>query len=483
MALSALYLDTSMKYFHFALLFLWTSFTVVDAQPNRFGPGRGLPLGQENALNRGTLPDMNAFTEDGEPIKVRELVDGKYTVLSAGCLTCPQFHQGYSQVEAMYADYASKGVQFFYFYKSLRHPELNGYVQAQNMTERFLQLKEAKNKLGTKVPWIADTLDDSMRIGLKSGPNSLYLISPEGEIVASSNRIEGNNFRQVLDKLVGPVENPTSIRDLDLPRVARQRNNSNEDTQLGVHRPEGLTIVSISPSKPEETYYVKLRAEADRDLLRTGTGRLFLGFYPDPIHDAHWNNLVDPMKYVLELPEGVTATPMEATAVKGPGESDVQPRQFWVDIEGAKPSDEIELALHYYGCTPDMCMAMTHEYTIRLEDENRGSRTFGMNRGPRDGGERAGRGGRQRGRPPGGQRDPAGRQGRGPGGDRFVQMDSNRDGEITFEDILAMEKQRRGDDFSEERAQRMFDHFDKDQDGVISRSESQQSPPGRGSRN
>lgn len=351
----------------------------VIAQPAR-GPRGG---GGTEALNSGPLPDVNAFTADGEPVKVRELTAGKYTVLSGGCLTCPQFHQGYAEVEAMNADFAPKGVQFFYFYKSLRHPELDGYVQAQNMTERFLQLEEARTKLGTQITWIADTLDDSMRIGLRAGANSLYLISPDGEILAASDRIEGNNFRELLNQLVAKVEHPTRPKDLDLPRIKRPSNQKNQDTAIRVHRPAGLIIVTTTPAKPEDIYYVKLRAEADRDLLETGTGRLFLGFYPDPIHDAHWNNLVDPMKYVLDVPEGITATPTEATAKLGPGDTDTEPRQFWVDITGAIPYDEIGLTLHYYGCTPDMCMALTHEYTVLLEDENRGSRTFGMNRGPR----------------------------------------------------------------------------------------------------
>lgn len=367
-----------MRLFFILVIGITVSASVI-AQPARN------PLGGSgtNVLSSGPLPDLNAFIAEGEPLKVRDLVAGKYTVLSAGCLTCPQFHQGYREVEAMQVDYASKGVQFFYFYKSLRHPELNGYVQAQNMTERFLQLEEARAKLGTKVTWIADTLNDSMRVGLGAGPNSLYLISPDGEIIAASDRIEGNNFRRILDRLVGEVEHPTRPSELGLPRVARQPNQINEDTDIRVRRPPGLIIVETTPANPDDTYYVKLRAEADRDLLATGTGRLFLGFYPDPIHDAHWNNLVEPMKFVLTVPDGITATPTEATAARGPGDSDTQPRQFWVDIDGAIPYDELGLTLHYYGCTPDMCMALTHEYTVLLEDENRGSRTFGMNRGPR----------------------------------------------------------------------------------------------------
>ena len=148
---------------------------------------------------------MDAYTAEGEAIKVREMIDGKYTVLSAGCLTCPQFHNGYPHVEAMAADYCPKGVQFFYCYKNLRHPELEGFVQAQNMKERLLQLKKAREKLGIMITWIADTIKDSMQTALKSGPNSLFLISPDGEIVAGSDRIDGNNIREVLAERVGSV--------------------------------------------------------------------------------------------------------------------------------------------------------------------------------------------------------------------------------------------------------------------------------------
>ncbi len=105
--------------------------------------------------------------------------------------------------------------------------------------------------------------------------------------------------------------------------------------------------------------------------------------------------------------------PAEAVAKEGPGYEDKLPRQFWVDVDGAEPGQALELALHYYGCTPDFCVAMSHEYTIRLEDENRGSRTFGMNPRPRGAGGRAGPGGRAGGQRPGGPRGGGPGQGRG----------------------------------------------------------------------
>ena len=50
-------------------------------------------------------------------------------------------------------------------------------------------------------------------------------------------------------------------------------------------------------------------------------------------------------------------------------------------------------------------------------------------------------------------------------------MDANQDGEITLAEVTEGERQRRGDEFSEERVQRMFDLFDENKDGVISRQE------------
>jgi len=170
----------------FFLIFLLLSLSVLQAQVTRSGP----------------LPDAHGYTPEGEPVKLRELTKGHYTVLAAGCLTCPEFHRGYTEVELAHADYANKGVRFFYIYKSLRHPELNGYIEPQNLEERLLHLAVAREKLGTKPPWIADSMDDSIRIGLGAGANSIYIISPEGEILHGAERLRSLDLRATLAKLV-----------------------------------------------------------------------------------------------------------------------------------------------------------------------------------------------------------------------------------------------------------------------------------------
>lgn len=332
-------------------------------------------------LKSGKLPDLNAYSENGKSLQLKELCKGKYTLLSMGCLTCPEFHKAYTGIEALNVDYAPKGVQFFFVYKSLRHPELDGYVEPQNISERLLMIKEVKKRLGTKVPWIADAMDDNIRIALKASSQSIYLISPEGEIVQAWDKLNEQDIRKALSDKVGEAPTLTTTKDLGLAPIKRYEKRSNESTKITIERPEGLNILTIEPTKPEDTYYVKLRAEADSALLETGNGKLALGFFPDPILDAHWNNLTPPMKYVLKLPQGIIASPQEASAEVGSGDSDTDPRQFWVDIKGAKPSDSIELTLHYYGCTPNMCKALTHKYIISLAPELKSARTFGFNKG------------------------------------------------------------------------------------------------------
>ncbi len=453
-----------MKRLLLSFLIAISSFAILTAAtPEPRGSQSG--IGSNGLLKSGPIPDLYAFTAEGEALKIRDLIDGKFTVLSSGCLTCPEFHKSYPEIEAAHADYADKGVQFYYFYKSLRHPELQGYLQAQNMQERLLQLAEAREKLETKVPWIADTIDDSMRIGLGSNSQSVFLISPEGKVLYANGRIIRDDLRKALNKAVGKPNSATLAKDLDLPSIGRNPRLVNENSNLGVKRPEGLTILAIDPTKPEETYYVKLRAEADSALLKTGKGKLFLGFYPDPIHDSHWNNLTEPMQYSLTLPEGVKATPAQARAKKGPGDTDTLPRQFWVEIDSEERPEKIQLTLDYFGCTPDMCMALTHEYTIYLKDENRGSRTYGMNRGNRNANRNAqsgrGQGGGQRGR-------------------QTTQMDTDKDGFVSIDEMTTAARRQRGDQVDIERIKRRFQSMDTNSDGKLSPEEFEAAPRGNG---
>ncbi|MEX0321891.1 MAG: peroxiredoxin family protein [Puniceicoccaceae bacterium] len=344
----------------------------------RGGPGQ--------VFARGPFPEVQAFDEDGNAVQLPQLFKGKYTVLVTGCLTCPVFRRTYAESEAVAADYREKGVQFFYIYKTLAHPELKGYISPQNLGERLKHIEQAKKELQTSFTWLCDTMDNDVKNALRAGPNSDYLINPEGRIVYSSRWTNAQGLRSALTRAVGRSDSETTVADLNLPNLDRPPRPPREATATRVVRPNGLATLKIVPESPEDTYYVKLRAEAEPQLLKTGKGRLYLGFFPDPVLGVHWNNLVDPMQYKLSVPEGVSASPLEATARKGPGDSDTEPREFWVTFDGGELPQSIELEMNYFGCTDTMCLPFTQRYTVQMQQDMFEGWTYGFSRPERMGG-------------------------------------------------------------------------------------------------
>ena len=87
--------------------------------------GQGFPGRQGGRLARAglevgsTLPVLSVYDSTGASVALSSLLEGHYTVLVTGCLTCPVFLRTYPGVEAVHRDYASKGVQFYYLYKAL----------------------------------------------------------------------------------------------------------------------------------------------------------------------------------------------------------------------------------------------------------------------------------------------------------------------------------------------------------------------------
>lgn len=65
------------------------------------------------------------------------------------------------------------------------------------------------------------------------------------------------------------------------------------------------------------------------------------------------------------------------------------------------------------------------------------------------------------------------------GGDRFTQMDANKDGAVSFDEMAAHEKAKRGDQYNEEQLRRKFEAMDADRNGLISKDEMDRAPKGK----
>ncbi|MDP6039887.1 MAG: hypothetical protein QGG64_15145 [Candidatus Latescibacteria bacterium] len=286
-------------------------------------------------------------------------------------------------------DYAPKGVKFYYMYKALAHPELDGYVNPFTLKERLMHVKEAQRTLGSKITWLCDGMDNDAKHALGNRPNSEFVIDPDGVIVRARMWSDPNQLRADLEEFVGTVEKPTRVEDLDMktaspPKVAA----------LGVvprvSMPGGMRAVKIEPKMGETPFYAKLRAEVTQDVLRSGSGTMYLGFHLDPLYHVHWNNLAEPIRFELKAPEGMTVTPSVGIGPEVDVESDIDPREFLVEMSNASFDVPMELSVYYFACNDEAgwCIPVTQTYAIRLEVDRDGGQArrsggngFGRQRG------------------------------------------------------------------------------------------------------
>ena len=286
-------------------------------------------------------------------------------------------------METIYEDYSPKGVKFYYLYKALAHPEYNGYVQPFTLEERLMHVKEAQRTLGSKFTWICDAMSNDVKHALGNAPNSEFVLDPSGAIVRMRRWSNPKQLRKDLEELVGPVAKPTQISDLNM-KTAPPPQVAPSDIVPRIEVPGRMQPVKIEPKMGKTPFYAKLRVEVEEQVLRTGKGKMYLGFRMDPIYHVHWNNLADPIRYELKPSKGTTVSPASGEGPKVKEASDIDPREFLVEIENGKSSQPIELTARYFACNDEegWCVPVTQQYTIHLARDPDGGGAFGRSFGP-----------------------------------------------------------------------------------------------------
>ena len=275
----------------------------------------------------------------------------------------------------MHRDYGPKGVKFFFIYKTLAHPELTGgYVQPFTLSERLAHARQADRQLGATIPWLVDPMDNSLKHALGDRANSEFVIDPTGKVVRKRAWSDPAQLRRDLEKLVGPVARPTREADIKLNLQPPLPAPADRGVVPRLQRPRMQPIVMEPRIDPKgKPFFAKLRPEGDADLVRLGRGKLYLGFHLDPFHAAHWNNLTPPLKFKLDLPEGVQVTQTTGQAERVPFAADADPREFLVDVEAWPDDQPIWLTVTYAACIEDGCHAVKQEYVLyRRPDRDSG---------------------------------------------------------------------------------------------------------------
>ena len=272
-------------------------------------------------------------------------------------------------LETIKIDYEPKGVKFFYIYKPLAHPEFNNYISPFNIEERLMHVQEAKRRLGSSITWLADTMDNAYHEAMGRSPNSELVVDPNGIVVARRAWSRPNELRADLERLIGPVEKPTKISDLDLPTQPPMTTVA-KGIVPRVEMPEGAWPMEIEPilDSSRLPFYTKLRAEGTPDLYSTGKGTMYVGFHLDPLYRVHWNNDAPPLQFNITTPDGVTVTPASMTGPDPEEPADADPREFLLEVDAGKPNETLGLSVKYYACDDDLtfCVPVQQEYKIQL---------------------------------------------------------------------------------------------------------------------
>jgi hypothetical protein len=296
-----------------------------------------------------------------------------------------------------------------------------------------MHIAEAKKTLGSTIPWICDSMENDLKHGLGDRPNSEFLIDPAGKIVKIRGWSSPIDLRNDLEELVGKIDNPTKVSDLNL-KIETTPKPAASGVVPRLKAPGGLQAVQVTPQEGKHPYYVKLRVEVDQDVLRGRTGQMYLGFHLDPIYHVHWNNLAKPVSYSIKPAKGGSASPAKADGPKVKAEADIDPREFLVEFDPGDTREQFEVTVNYFACNDEagFCVPVTQVYKVSLSRD----RDAGNPRRPSGGGRQ--RGGQRPGAT--GGTAPGQQQGRpsGRGGftaDRLFTRDANKDGKISIDEL------------------------------------------------
>jgi len=256
-----------------------------------------------------------------------------------------------------------------------------------------MHVTEAKKKLGSRFTWLCDTMANDVKHALGDASNSEFIIGPDGKFVKVRRWSRPEELRADLEELVHEVENPTSIADIGMKRLEPPKT-APKGIVARLQLPGRMTSIKVQPSTDlslsalplvgGEPLYVKLRAEVDSQYFQEGEGKLYLGFFLDPLYEVHWNNQVAPVIYEIEATDGVEITPLVGNGPKVEEKADADPREFLLEISG-ESQDPIKLTVKYFACddAETFCKPVTQHYLVTLQRDRDGGSRRGGGRSPR----------------------------------------------------------------------------------------------------
>lgn len=328
------------------------------------------------------LPSTSVFDSENNEHTLRELAGAnKLAVFVLGELTDPDFIENYRDIEAIARDFAPIDVRFFYLYRYLSHPENNGYLQPFHQHERARQVQLVKELLKTKTPWLYDAMDNQSASELSpDNKNSVFVYAKTGEELFAGPLSDTSSLRNALLNLAGTPDTTSSASRFPSPLI-KAINPLKPQLLDRIHfdpDKEVFLPLEITPMESRLPYYVKLRAEANDELLRTGDGKLYLGFHVDPLYQMQWNNEGEPLKYEIKSLAGIVAPSIGSAPVITEQAMDAEPREFILKTRQLDVSKPLMLQIQYSVSAPALkkSIEVKQQYLINLRQDPCGGQAY-----------------------------------------------------------------------------------------------------------
>lgn len=330
-----------------------------------------------------TLPNTFAYNLKNQQVKLHSLVaPNKITVFILGELTDPDFIASYRNAEAAALDFLPKGVHFYYIYRHLKHPENHGYLKPFNLKERSRQAQIASEELLTGISWLYDPMDNQTAKALSTEVDDhVFVFNRKGAELYSGPISDAETLRKTLTKEVGEIKAPTHPDTLPISAL-KPINTLKTRLVKGViidPKKQTFTPLQIAPHPSKKPYYAKLRIEATDELLQTGNGTLYLGFHIDPLYNASWNNIADPIRYNLHTAHGVVAPSLNSAPKVKSQSTDSEPREFLLQARNLDISQPLTLQVSYsiHSHKSKKNIQVQQQYKIYLNKDPYGGQVIG----------------------------------------------------------------------------------------------------------
>lgn len=146
-------------------------------------------------------PDFEAFTLDGNILRLSDFRGKRHVVMMTGAVTSPMCAFEVPAFNQLQQDFNGKGVSFFLLYTRESHPAEN-YAAHGSFEQKLACARDLQRLEDVRFPVIVDHLDGRIHRAYGIWPNALFVIHKDGRLMFRSNMANSRELRQFLGDLL-----------------------------------------------------------------------------------------------------------------------------------------------------------------------------------------------------------------------------------------------------------------------------------------